>query len=732
MRIKTLLFITAISSFAFNACKKEPGLDKSLNANKLSEIKVPEGFNWESSRNITFKVDVTDHRFGDLLNVIAIYGPDSKLIAKGSAAPGKPFETVAYLPNTITEAYVIRTAPDNSNTTQKITLNKTSFNLTFNETTAAVSTAKNNSKALSTSPDCNSGCDQSVTLASNNQTVTVSGGKTYCVSGSNKTFNVSFTTGGGTLRLCGTGLTIQDLDDNKINDPMAIVITSGSTVTFDDKNNKATNFNQNNNTLINYGTVTFDGGINLAGTLTNNGTINVIGEYSTETQTDPQTVHTNNGTITVNGLMDVGSNSLFYNNGSIKTTDFRVFNHATFYNYCKLWVTNEYDHSTTMNNYGYIRVDSKTFINGTSELAEYNGAQLTTKDIKINGTIKGYNNTSLVKVTNETELTGAGLITGALQYCDANGLEKNLGTINNGASLACSLYIAASGCNTEGNGTAAITDTDGDGVADNLDDYPSDGTKAFINYAITGGSNAGATVTFEDMWPVKGDYDLNDVVMSYQLKVISNASNNVVQVDGNYSLTARGGIFHNGFGIEFPVNRTAVTDVTGATLEAGQSKAVVVLFTNMQSEMYYMNTRTNEPISPSVGYSFSFKVNNGISLSDFGLNEYNPFIWNQDVGRGAEIHLPGKTPTTLANTSLFGTGDDKSNEANNKYYVTSEGLPWAISIPVKGFNYPVEGKDIVTAYLKLPQWIASGGANYSDWYSNTASGYRNTSNLFSK
>jgi len=730
MREKFLLLITLSLSIIFTSCERDFLAQKNVKVNKLTDVKVPEGFTWANSREVSFKVEITDTRFNNLFHVVAIYGPDSKLITKGAASPGHPFESKATLPNTVTEVYIIRTAPDNSNTSQKVSLTKTDINVAFGETIATVSATKSRGNVLAASPDCTSGCDQTIALNSNNQTITISGGKTFCVSGLNKALNVSFTSGGGTLRLCGTNLTVQDLDNNKINDPMKIVITSGSSVTFKDKNSKATNFNQNNNTLENYGTVTFDGGINLAGELTNNGTINVIGQYSTETQTSPITKHTNNGNITVNGLMDIGSNSLFYNYGSIKTTDFRVFNHSTFYNYCKIWVTNEYDHSTTMNNYGYIKVDSKTFINGTSELAEYNGAQLTTKDIKINGTIKGYNNTSLVKVTNETELTGAGLITGSLQYCDQNGIEKKLGTINGGATLACDLYLAKTGCNAEGNGTKIVVDTDGDGIADELEDYPNDPKKAFNNYYISGGSNAGATIAFEDMWPIKGDYDMNDVVMSYQLKVITNAANKVVAVDGNYSLYARGGIFHNGFGIEFPISRSLVSDVSGGILEEGQSKAVIILFSNMHSELSSMNTRLEDPVVPAKSYSISFNINNGPTLNEFGLSEYNPFIWNTDAGRGAEIHLPGKTPTSLANLNLFGTGDDKSTPAQGKYYVTNDGFPWAINIPIKDFIYPIEGKDIITGYLKLPEWVSSGGAKYQDWYSNPSSSYRNTNNLF--
>jgi LruC domain-containing protein len=728
MRVKFLL-ITALSALSLYSCKKIGNDDENANIKKLTDVKIPEGFTWESSRDVTFKVTVTDTRFLGSAHVISIYGPDGKLISKGSASLGSSFETKAYLPNIITEVYIVKTAPDNSNTSQKVTLNESIVNVSLGAPTGAISSTKNSGKTLSTSPDCTTGCTQEVALSTNNQTVTISGGKTVCVSGSNKSLSVSFTTGGGTLRICGTNLTINDLADNKINDPMSIIITSTGSVTFDDKNNRATNFNQNNNTLKNYGTVVFEGGINLAGTLENYGSLTVNGEYSTETQTDPVTVHTNEGTMVINGLMDIGSNSIFNNNATIKTTDFRVFNHATFNNKCKLWVTNEYDHSTQMNNYGYIKVDSKTFINGSSELAQYPGAILSTKDIKINGTIKGYNASSLVKVSAETELTGAGLITGTISYCDATGIEKKNGTISDGAALDCNLYIPASGC-SDGNGSAPTVDTDGDGIPDNLDDYPKDASKAFNNYYISSDSNAGATVAFEDMWPAKGDYDMNDVVVSYQLKVITNANNKVVQVNGTYNLYARGGIYQNGFGIEFPVSRSLVSNVTGGLLEEGQQKAVIILFSNMHSELFYMNTKQGEPLSPAKTYSISFDITDGPTLSTFGLSEYNPFIWNQAEGRGYEVHLPGKTPTTLANTSIFGSGFDASNPAAGKYYVTSDGYPWAISIPMKDFNYPIEGKDIITAYLRLPEWIASGGTNYTDWYSSTASGYRNTTNIF--
>ncbi|MXV17076.1 DUF4842 domain-containing protein [Hufsiella ginkgonis] len=64
------------------------------------------------------------------------------------------------------------------------------------------------------------------------------------------------------------------------------------------------------------------------------------------------------------------------------------------------------------------------------------------------------------------------------------------------------------------------------------------------------------------------------------------------------------------------------------------------------------------------------------------------------------------------------------------YYLSSDRFPWALDIPAAGFNYPCESVNINNAYLKFGAWVNSGGTAYSDWYSNTVQGYRNTENIF--
>lgn len=266
-------------------------------------------------------------------------------------------------------------------------------------------------------------------------------------------------------------------------------------------------------------------------------------------------------------------------------------------------------------------------------------------------------------------------------------------------------------------------DQDKDGVSDSDDDYPTDANKAFNNPTGTG------SVAFEDQWPSTGDYDLNDVVMNYNYNVVTNAQNKVVRVEGTLTLRATGGAFVNGFGVQFPVERSKVSGVTGANLEAGQSKAVLILFENMRNEMTAWNTVRGATTSQEKTYNIAFNVSNGPSLSTFGLGVYNPFIWNGSMGRGYEIHLVNQLPTDLATTSVFGTNRDGSNLSSGSTYVSKNNrLPWAIHTPAN-FSYPVEKADINTAYLKFAAWVQSGGSLFTDWYSN-GTGYRNNENIY--
>ncbi len=738
----TLLFIGLLGIAVLPACKKEQSEETNPVVNSIDDLRVPDGFTWESSRNVSVVVDVQDERFGNALHTIAVYDgnpyDDGKLIAQGSASIAHPYSATLYIAKNITELYVVKSSPDGSRSVQKADAHLNTLNLSFTERGSNEGQKMQTPQMKTTAVSC-TGCTNTITSSTNS--VNVGSSDVVCITGDNIT--VSFNNiSGGTINVCGSNVTLNSLN-MKGNCILKIAsgasITNGTNINLDDASsilNEGTlnfsNFNMNSTgTVQNDGTMTGSAiGMN-KGSFINNGTYNYTGYLNVNSQMS----FTNNGLITGQYFTNNAQQTLT-NNGKIDITGDFTQNGSSpnLINNCALIIGGAFNMNAKVTNYKLIQVGGHTNITGSNELSMYSLSMFQSNTLNMDGLIYGRgSNTALVKVngniTGNPQSNDNGKFSGNLMVCNANiNYNTNGNRLGSGASSGCSLYIPTDNCNGTGNGTPAITDADNDGVSDNLDEYPNDPGKAYNNYYPS--STEMATVAFEDQWPGKGDYDLNDLVMAYRYKIVTNAAGNVVQVNGNLELKATGGSFPNGFGVQFPVNRSSVSGLTSGVLEAGQTKAVVILFDNMRTQASNWNTDPAQSAAAPETYTFSFDVANGPSLSNFGLTGYNPFIWNSDLGRGNEIHLFGHEPTDLASTNLFGTGDDNSSVQDQRYYVTQSGLPYAIEVPVSPFHYPIERADITQTYLKFAAWVQSGGTSYVDWYSNTESGYRNNANIF--
>lgn len=290
-------------------------------------------------------------------------------------------------------------------------------------------------------------------------------------------------------------------------------------------------------------------------------------------------------------------------------------------------------------------------------------------------------------------------------------------------------------------------DSDGDGVLDELDAFPNDASRAYLTYYPS--ASKMATLAFEDNWPTKGDYDLNDLVVNYRYTFTSNAANQVVEMKGDFNVGASGASFKNGFGVQLPVAASAVSSVTGQQfisnyitlasngVETGQSKAVIIPFDNHEALIknpdlsFFINTRADkDKVTNGTTASVLIKFTSPVSAAVLTPGAFNPFLIS-NLRRGYEAHLPGFAPTDKADPKLLGTSDDNSIAGQNRYYQTKQNLPWAISFS-EGFNYPVEGVNISNAYLHFNDWASSGGTLYIDWYTNTSAGYRAAANIYSK
>ncbi|PST83370.1 hypothetical protein C7T94_12395 [Pedobacter yulinensis] len=291
-----------------------------------------------------------------------------------------------------------------------------------------------------------------------------------------------------------------------------------------------------------------------------------------------------------------------------------------------------------------------------------------------------------------------------------------------------------------------IEDTDGDGIPDESDAYPNDPERAYNRYYPS--ESVWGTLAFEDQWPIVADYDMNDLVVSYRYKFAISASNKVKDLTAEYKPLAAGASFQNGFGVALTgLAPSQVAAVTGSSisagsyiqldangLEKGHNEAVIIAFDNYRNlfgtNATMVNTQTaSQKITGSpvtLNILFSTPQSDEFTASA----PFNPFMISK-LERGREVHLVNYKPTALANTALFGKEGDTSNPATGRFYMTADNRPFAIDI-YGSFLYPVETRSISSAYLNFDAWARSGGASFADWHYNTAAGYRNHANIYTK
>ena len=288
-------------------------------------------------------------------------------------------------------------------------------------------------------------------------------------------------------------------------------------------------------------------------------------------------------------------------------------------------------------------------------------------------------------------------------------------------------------------------DKDNDGVTDVFDEYPADPDKAFNNYYPA--EHTFGTLVFEDLWPYKGDYDFNDLVIDYNFNQITNAKNEVAKINVQYLVRAIGGSFKHGFGMELFTSPSNINSVIGQKItkdyitnnsngtESKQTNAVIIAFDDAYSCLpysgsgHYVNTDPSSDFVNPDTLKIEIELNKAVTLGSFGMPPYNPFLI-VNGNRGTEVHLPGSTPTDLVDETLFGQGQDDSDPASGKYYMSNTSLPWAINTP-ESFSYPIEKESILNGYTQFDAWAKSKGYNYMDWYRNI-NGYRNSNKLYKK
>lgn len=229
---------------------------------------------------------------------------------------------------------------------------------------------------------------------------------------------------------------------------------------------------------------------------------------------------------------------------------------------------------------------------------------------------------------------------------------------------------------------------------------------------------------YEDLWPNKGDYDLNDAVVDFK----ENRELSVVEYGGEYKITKQ--VFSLTTYQNYVQNKSGLA----ATLETKKQPSRIVMkkiapngsepeevtYTVDGKEYLFTDNITKELHST---YILELIYENGISEGD--VAKIKPFIWRvHSEGKRWEVHIPMEAPTAKMETSYFGTEDDASDPSKKLYYVRKGDYPFSFflsAVDINVFKNTIllrenESRSIDVFFPEFLGWSQSAGTKNKEWY----------------
>lgn len=684
----------------------------------IEDLVAPDGFNFETNQDLYVRVKIADPLTPTTKYLIKIYSNvpgTNELVASGlTNTSDHEFATSVRLPAGQEFLWIEKISPNGNSEFQEVPAT-TFVSTKFDSKPEHVFTFQKTGSGMNCSSKCNT------TYNNHSGNLNLSSKGTYCITG---TFNGSITVGKDVyVKICADGsITNLTLNDKK----SRVYILEGADLKITNlaTNNKNSEVRSWSDSVIITGSMSQTGKYRNYGKLyvTNNLTLNSQAKFYNYGFLDVGGNFTTSNDIFNYHFMDVGGN-------------FTVNSNAYVDSYCNIDITGNLTVSDDIDFDGIISVGGNLTVNSNGDINFYDGGLLVCENATLNNDIEGKSSkTSVLKVNDRTVINSNGEIKGRLDLCDNDGVETNNGKISSPAKLSCATTLPKTTCNPNGFNNVVIQDDDNDGIANGQDEYPNDANKAFNSYYPSGSTYS--NIGFEDLWPNKGDFDFNDMVIAYNLQKVLNADEKVVEAIFKVNVRSVGGSFDNGFGIRLDnIASSAISSVDGYELskniitlnanktEASQDKAVIICFDSPEPTLNratgsFFNTIKDNPKGTSDTLTITVKFSTPQDEADLAASKLNPFIFTNQR-RGYEVHLSDFAPTSLADKTLFGTGQDASNPSAGKYYKTSNNLPWAILIE-ETFDYPEEKAPINVTYRYFNEWAMSGGVKQTTWFKDLA------------
>ena len=233
---------------------------------------------------------------------------------------------------------------------------------------------------------------------------------------------------------------------------------------------------------------------------------------------------------------------------------------------------------------------------------------------------------------------------------------------------------------------------------------------------------------FEDLWPEKGDYDMNDAVVDFKEQrsfSILALGEGFVVTKQTFNLTTYLNYVTKKSGLALTLNtKQAPRSIVMKKIAPGATEASEATFT--QDGKVYLLT---DNIKDEVGTTYILELNyDGIAESN--VASVQPFLYRAEGdGKRWEVHIPYEAPSEKMNTAYFGTKDDRSKPDEGSYFVRKGDYPFAFflsGVNVSSFKKTIllrenEKKPIDEIYPEFLEWSRNKGTQNKDWYKHPAS-----------
>ena len=250
------------------------------------------------------------------------------------------------------------------------------------------------------------------------------------------------------------------------------------------------------------------------------------------------------------------------------------------------------------------------------------------------------------------------------------------------------------------------------------------------------------TYLFEDLWPQKGDYDMNDACVEYIQGTYKDKWNDTYGETFSFKprqnfATKKNGIAFRLIGgdrdeVDSKGNKTKKR-ISGYHIPAevklylGNKDITEQLEYDEENLIFYVIPDTKK--NPGLTYTVEFlHIPDGSpqyyerNYKDY-KSQVDVFLYRKEGDKNWEVHTKGMEPTPKMNFDYFGKGDDLSKPSEGIYYVRAGNYPYALFLNGQQidkmsilFDIKNEGFTLDMMYPKYTKWVETEGKETPNWY----------------